>query len=297
MSSLLSVTIFSPVLVETIQKLLNKERYRLYSVHSVDELVAKCANFSENIDCLIVCRRAAILAVFNQLYEQGILLPVVIIQSDSSPEDDGKPNYQAATPTYLYHSSEVHLAATEIASIAAALDRAIAQFLRLGTSCALDSKQEVEPASPPSADQPTTLQQRLAQKLRERLGYLGVYYQRNPEKFYCNLSPQAKQEFLRTLRSQYQEIILNYFVQDQPTEPLIDQFVNQAFLSDLSVSQVLEIHMELMQQFSQQLKLEGRSEEILLDYRLTLIDVIAHLGEMYRRSVPRESLLQLISET
>ena len=43
-----------------------------------------------------------------------------------------------------------------------------------------------------------------------------------------------------------------------------------------------------MEEFSKQLKLEGRSEEILLDYRLTLIDIIAHLCEMYRRSIPRE---------
>jgi len=41
-----------------------------------------------------------------------------------------------------------------------------------------------------------------------------------------------------------------------------------------------------MDQFSQQLKLEGRSDEILLDYRLTLIDIVAHLCEMYRRSIP-----------
>jgi circadian clock protein KaiA len=27
---------------------------------------------------------------------------------------------------------------------------------------------------------------------------------------------------------------------------------------------------------------------VLLDYRLTLIDSLAHLCEMYRRSVPRE---------
>ncbi|MFM8293222.1 MAG: circadian clock protein KaiA, partial [Microcystaceae cyanobacterium] len=57
-----------------------------------------------------------------------------------------------------------------------------------------------------------------------------------------------------------------------------------------SVSQILEIHMELMDEFSQQLKLEGRSEEILLDYRLVLIDILAHLGEMYRRSIPREDV-------
>ena len=46
--------------------------------------------------------------------------------------------------------------------------------------------------------------------------------------------------------------------------------------------------MQLMDGFAKQLKLEGRSEEILLDYRLTLIDVIAHLCEMYRRSIPRQ---------
>jgi circadian clock protein KaiA len=46
--------------------------------------------------------------------------------------------------------------------------------------------------------------------------------------------------------------------------------------------------MDLMEEFATQLKLEGRSEDILLDYRLTLIDTIAHLCEMYRRSVPRE---------
>jgi circadian clock protein KaiA len=47
--------------------------------------------------------------------------------------------------------------------------------------------------------------------------------------------------------------------------------------------------MELMDEFSKQLKLEGRNDDILQDYRLTLIDAIAHLCEMYRRSVPRES--------
>lgn len=58
----------------------------------------------------------------------------------------------------------------------------------------------------------------------------------------------------------------------------------------MSASQILEIHMELMDEFSQQLKLEGRSEDILQDYRLALIDILAHLGEMYRRSIPREDI-------
>jgi circadian clock protein KaiA len=61
------------------------------------------------------------------------------------------------------------------------------------------------------------------------------------------------------------------------------------FLIDLPISQIVEIHMELMDEFSKHLKLEGRSDDVLLDYRLTLIDTLAHLCEMYRRSIPRES--------
>jgi circadian clock protein KaiA len=45
--------------------------------------------------------------------------------------------------------------------------------------------------------------------------------------------------------------------------------------------------MELMDEFVKQLRLEGRNDEILLDYRITLIDMIAHLCELYRRSIPR----------
>jgi circadian clock protein KaiA len=122
------------------------------------------------------------------------------------------------------------------------------------------------------------------------LGYLGVYYKRNPKSFYRNLEPAEKQEFLEQLALEYREIILTYFNQSVDINQEIDQFVNSAFFADISVSQILEIHINLMDEFSQHLKLEGRSEEILLDYRLALIDILAHLGEMYRRSIPREDI-------
>jgi circadian clock protein KaiA len=48
--------------------------------------------------------------------------------------------------------------------------------------------------------------------------------------------------------------------------------------------------MELIDEFSQQLQIEGRSDEILQDYRLPLIDIIAHLCEIYRRSIPGEDI-------
>ncbi|TVQ51846.1 MAG: circadian clock protein KaiA, partial [Spirulina sp. DLM2.Bin59] len=145
----------------------------------------------------------------------------------------------------------------------------------------------------PTPDPPSFLigqQRRLADKLQERLGYMGIYYKRNPQDFFRNLSPQDKQELLQELSLEYREIILNYFDQDYPLNQLIDQMVNRAFFADLSVSQILEIHMNLIDEFTKQLKLEGRSEDILLDYRLALIDIIAHLCEMYRRSIPREDI-------
>jgi len=83
-------------------------------------------------------------------------------------------------------------------------------------------------------------------------------------------------------------LVLSYFKDDGHLNDRIDSLVNTAFFADISVSKVVEMHMDLMETFAKQLKLEGRSEEILLDYRLTLIDVIAHLCEMYRRSIPRE---------
>jgi circadian clock protein KaiA len=132
-------------------------------------------------------------------------------------------------------------------------------------------------------------QLRLAEKLKERLGYLGVYYKRNPQNFLRHMTPPQKEALLRQLKQDYREIILAYFADELGLNDKIDQFVNLVFLIDLPISQIVEIHMELMDEFSKHLKLEGRSDDVLLDYRLTLIDTLAHLCEMYRRSIPRES--------
>jgi circadian clock protein KaiA len=132
-------------------------------------------------------------------------------------------------------------------------------------------------------------QLRLAEKLKERLGYLGVYYKRNPQNFLRHMTPPQKEALLRQLKQDYREIILAYFADELGLNDKIDQFVNLVFLIDLPISHIVEIHMELMDEFSKHLKLEGRSDDVLLDYRLTLIDTLAHLCEMYRRSIPRES--------
>ena len=69
-----------------------------------------------------------------------------------------------------------------------------------------------------------------------------------------------RDQYLRQLRAGYRKIVLGYFSKDPNLNQNIDDFVNQAFFADIAVSHIVEIHMELMDEFSKQLKLEGRSE-------------------------------------
>jgi circadian clock protein KaiA len=277
-------------LAQSIFELLGNDRYDLKILASVTELTQFIEDHKESIDCLLVDREIELLPLFNKLYEQGTLLPIVIIEPESEPI--AKANRQKDLPTHLYHSGEVRLKEDRIEEISDLIDQAITQFLYLGPSCPIHP--EKEPDQPNQIDNQQAFlilqQRRLAEKLKERLGYLGVYYKRNPEYFYRNLSQKDKRELIRQISVEYRQIILHYFSEDEEINQLIDQLVNRAFFADMSVSQILEIHMELMDEFAQQLKLEGRREEILLDYRLALIDIIAHLCEMYRRSIPREDL-------
>jgi circadian clock protein KaiA len=286
----LTIYTFAPMdsIARSLTDCLGDDRYCLTFVKSPIELLDGIEEHKEKIDCLVVLHEPSLRPIFNHLYETGILLPVVMIVlglTTLSPENE--------VPNRLYHRAEMQIPETEIGNITGLIDQAIARFLYLAPNCSLTDQLTIfNPPSQVENKQSFLLlqQQRLAEKLKERLGYLGVYYKRNPQDFYRNLSRAEKGELLDRLRENYREIILNYFIQEYPINQAIDQFVNYVFFVDISVSQILEIHMELMDQFSQQLKLEGRSEEILLDYRLALIDILAHLGEMYRRSIPREDI-------
>nr|WP_242577758.1 circadian clock protein KaiA [Chroococcus sp. FPU101] len=267
---------------------MNEERYDLYFFQSPDQFINCLKEHKEKIDCLVVYFQSPLLPSFNQLYEEGLLLPIVIIGEDLSQQKSSSDH-----PTHFYHSAEIHTDSSQIEEISAMIDQAIAQFLHLGPNCSIaDQPFLLNKANQMESKQSFLLlqQRRLAEKLKERLGYLGVYYKRNSQYFYRNLSQNDKHELLEQLKQNYREIILNYFSINYPINQEIDEFVNQVFFADVSISKILEIHMELIDTFSQQLKLEGRSEEILLDYRLALIDILAHLGEMYRRSIPREDV-------
>lgn len=300
----------SEALCTSLKQSLGSSRYLLNHFHSKSTFLEFLDLEKQQIDCLILQAQSSLSKLTNELHQRSTVLPAVIIYenlpekvensltplsfptteepSAVAEQDDTEAGY----PTVFYHTAEVHISLIQISDITRYIEQAISQFLNLSPSFRkTNSVNTAEPMSENSVQKfLVEHQSRLAEKLRERLGYLGVYYKRNPQRFLRNLPAQERKQFLEILKSDYRDIILTYFA-NQPSilNQKIDEFVNNAFFADVSVTQIVEIHMNLMDGFSKQLKLEGRSEEILLDYRLTLIDIIAHLCEMYRRSIPRDS--------
>jgi circadian clock protein KaiA len=269
--------------------------------HNRLDFLATVSRHYQQIDCLVLQDDDQLPFVLAGLNNYARLLPTVILQS--SPPALASTAYPAA---YLFHSAEVRLNISDREAISPenldrAIDQAMTAFLELSPACQMYAKPDRRDeyfdallddrgvAQPASQNVLLRQQRRLATKLKERLGDLGVYYKRHPEYFLRAMSASDATAFLDELKDAYQDIILGYFNEDEQINQKIDAFVDAAFFADLAVSQVVEIHMNLIGEFSKQLKLEGRSEEILSDYRLTLIDTLAHLCEMYRRSVPREN--------
>ncbi len=116
------------------------------------------------------------------------------------------------------------------------------------------------------------------------------YQNGQKQAFFQQMSTESQNTFLQELKRDYQQIILSYFT-NPSVKVEIEQFTDKVFFSNIPVPQIIQIHMELIDGFSKQLRLEGRSEEILLDYRLTLIEILAHLCEMYRRHPSKYSAI------
>ena len=128
-------------------------------------------------------------------------------------------------------------------------------------------------------------QNKLNQKLNERLGYSDVYFSRDYDSFFANLSDWEQKKLLKKLKSVYAQILFNYFSEEVDVNDLIDRFVESAFFVNLPMNKIVEIHMEVIDGLERQLRFENINIQYLTDYRLALIDVIAHLGEMYRSVV------------
>lgn len=306
MHSQLSICLFlnDNTLAQSLVPHLGGDRYFVTQLTSKTDFLDFVDREKQQIDCLILQDSPDLPPLIDLLYNRTILLPAVAIKPAVHPTID--PSSEASSDNLaiavekqppigsrkpIYHEAVVELPDAQINQIPHAINQAIVQFLKLSPTLNLPNQKLPSDLVAELTTQNVLMlqQRRLTEKLKERLGYLGVYYKRDPKNFLRYLPPAEKQEFLERLKSEYRDILLIYFSGDELLNQKVDDLVNVAFFADVPVSQIVEIHMEVIDEFSKQLKLEGRSDEILLDYRLTLIDTIAHLCEMYRRSIPRES--------
>jgi circadian clock protein KaiA len=270
---------------------LEGDRYSL--VHATyDNFFEIVEQDRHRIDCLILAENVALPRIVSDLHREAILLPAVLLQEEGQADHvqpESSKNNVAQQRDSSYHIAEVRIKGNLQERLVQGIDQAIAQFLQLSTACRIPptAQSEANASETEAVRQNLALQQqRLSQKLKERLGYLGIYYKRNPQQFFHKLSTEEQEDYLLILKRDYRDIVLNYFRRGIAVNQDIDDFVTKLFFADISITKILEIHMELMDAFAKKLKLEGRNEEILLDYRLTLIDIMAHLCEMYRRSIP-----------
>ncbi|MFK0729829.1 MAG: KaiA family protein [Gloeotrichia echinulata GP01] len=120
------------------------------------------------------------------------------------------------------------------------------------------------------------------ENLTEKYSYVFACYKPKNQNFFREMDGDEQDAFLQEIKSDYREILIHYFTTDKTLKEKIDKFINAVFYANIPVPQIIEIHMEVIDEFSKQLRLEGRSDETLLDYRLTLIDILAHLCEIYR---------------
>ena len=273
--------------------------YELNSFSQTERLIEFIQQNKEQIDCLVFSNSDRFGYITKKLQNLDILLPIVVVETEEHikelaeiEKESARLWIDAVVECPIYHHAETHLYPTQLKEIDSYINLAINKFLALGTKIntnsdrfenELNSERQIENSL-------VTKQRRLTNKIKERLGYLGVYSKRNIDNFYRNLSTEDKKKINQKLTNNYRKILLIYFDDDASINLLIDEFVDLAFFADVSTSKIIEIHMELIDNFAHQLKIEGRSDDILLDYRLPLIDVISHICEMYRRSIPHNDV-------
>jgi len=229
----------------------------------------------EEFDAVLLEQGALDPKAYQALSDLGLVLPAVVIGAVSGRVE--------------FHDAEVHLPPDQLEQLSYSLDAAVSRFLRHGLVTASDSSSSSSSASGQTPDTPDRW--KLANRLKGRLGFVGVFYKRDPSRFLRNLPELESHELIRSLERTYRDLLLSYFRDPAAANQALESFVNTAFFSDLPITKTVEIHMNLIDGFSKQLKLEGHKNDFLQDYRLALLDVMAHLCEMYRRSIPPDAPL------
>ncbi len=252
----------TPELVDVCRQWLPSNRYELMvlPMDGEDGLVSRLEPQREAIDAVVVEQQLLDPQTRDQLMNSGLLFPAVVVGELKGHVD--------------YHSEELHLPSDQLAQLGYNIDAAISRYLR-------QSRVDGRPGEAATRAVGT-----LSRRLQERLGYLGVFYKRDPSRFLGSLPPDERHELLESLQRTYRDLLISYFGDPAAANQALESFVNTAFFSDLPITRTVEIHVDLIDEFWKQLRLEGHKNDFLQDYRLALLDVMAHLCEMYRRSIP-----------
>jgi circadian clock protein KaiA len=260
-----------PALAEVCGRWLSGGRYLVERFDPAADPVAILDRRREDFDAVLLEQGSLEAETCRMLNELGLLLPAVVIGE--------------VTGQVEYHDAEVHLPQDQLEQLSYSLDAALSRFVRRG----LLSAGTLNPGNGKGKSD----RWKLANRLKGRLSYLGVYYKRDPDRFLRNLPPAEREELLRSLTRTYRDLLLSYFRDPAAANQALESYVNTAFFIDLPITQTVEIHMNLIEGFWKQLRLEGHKQDFLQDYRLALLDVMAHLCEMYRHSIPPDAPLGL----
>lgn len=251
-------------LVDLCRQCLPSSRYKPIEVALVSEcdLASALESYQDDVDAVVIEQQVLDEQQRERLLNQGLLFPAVVVGETKGTVD--------------YHPEELHLPGDQLEQLSYNIDAAISRFLRQGRA---DGRSD-------DADRSTQAVWKLSSRLQERLGYLGVFYKRDPSRFLGSLPKEERQELLLSLQRTYRDLLISYFRDPAAANQALESFVNTAFFSDLPITRTVEIHVDLIDGFWKQLHLEGHKNDFLQDYRLALLDVMAHLCEMYRRSIP-----------
>lgn len=260
-----------PLLLATCGRWLEGGRCRLVPVGPAQDPLRQLQARRDDFDALLLEQGVLTATDCQALRDTGPVLPAVVIG--------------AVSGTIELHSAEVHLPPDQLEQLSYSLDAAVSRFLRHGPG----AEGETPAGTGEAVGAETPERWKLANRLKDRLGFLGVFYKRDPARFLRNLPAREREELVRSLERTYRDLLLSYFRDPAAANQALESFVNTAFFSDLPITTTVEIHMNLIDGFAKQLKLEGHKGDFLQDYRLTLLDVMAHLCEMYRRSIPPDA--------
>ncbi len=229
----------SDSLAQSLRQFLSSDRYVLTQLKSAGSLPHITEHQPSTFDCLIVQDDPVILMVMQQLYAQGELFPVVILKTDTNAHN------------FFEHPASVEIDFANLSQISYAIEQAIAEFIDLPLATTDLQEQDL-----------LRQQQQLTENFPDESCYIVGVHKRENQYFYQQMSPAKQQTFWQQMKLDYSQILLNYFTDDTTLKQKIDNFINTAFCHNIPVPQIIELHMELIDEFSKQLKLEGRSDEM-----------------------------------